>query len=269
MITVPLMSGFPVAKVYGDSAEAGVAYVDMLEPAAMHGTQVARWFPMPGQSAYLAGEVGFGPGAQGFGGIAESLPDKRLLPMPWKISTVYVSYREGEGSKVVAEGKTSGYGASNAVFNGNAPLAALAAPVRVAAELECEAQTTVRVRGGGDRNAVSIALAKRISGEGWDATVGEVLLTRFRALLERRALTLTINGDALTGEASEDVMDQALLEWAHAVELHPQKSVTLAYPITALSDVRWSLNKDLALDWEPGDTIALRALRVLRCAKLG
>ena len=169
--------------------------------------------------------------------------------MPWRISTVYVSYREGELSRVVAEGRTSGFGASNAVFNGHAPLAALISPVRVGAELECEAQVTIRVRGDGDRRAVSVALNKQPSAEAWDATVGEVLLSRLKALLTSHALTVTVDTGALTDDGFDEVVDQVLLEWAHSVPLHSTKPVTLAYPVTALSDVRWSVDEDLALDW--------------------
>src|SRR5207244_1748464 len=83
MITVPAAASFASGRVYRDSSAADIAYADLPQPWPVHGNHPARWFPMPGEVAYLAGELRFGPGPEGFGELASKLPDQRLLPMPW------------------------------------------------------------------------------------------------------------------------------------------------------------------------------------------
>ena len=57
---------------------------------------------MPNATAYLVGEVRFGPGVEGFGDITALTPGQRPVPMPWEIVPVFAWYREGDGVKVVA-----------------------------------------------------------------------------------------------------------------------------------------------------------------------
>jgi len=267
MIAVPCTAAYASARVYRDSTARDIAYVDLLEPAPVHGGRPARWFPMPGETAYLAGEVRFGPGPDGFGDVARSLPNRRLMPMPWNISTVYVWRRDGDQCQVLAQGKTSGFGASNAIFNGTAPLGAMISPVRISAELSCPAEITVRVRGGGAADAPA-APAGHAPQEPWDATLGDILIAHFRRLLDQGKLTVSIQGDRLAGHVRDDLLMQVMLEWAHRFRPQVEAPVTLAYPAGALGNVRWSLAGDMEINWSPADRITLRVVRILRCATL-
>ena len=258
MITFPSVAAFESARVYKDSSLRDIAYVDVLEPG--YGDQAARWFLLPGEMAYLAGEVRFGPGPEGFPDTGDSFATQRLLPMPWSISPVYAWYREGERGRVVAEGKTSGFGSSNAIFNGTAPASALISPVCIGAELSCPAQVHARVKGSGDAGAVRAAMKARVE---WDATLAEVAMARLQELLDQGVLTLEIDANGWDAAALDEVRTQVLLEWAH--RLLPRDG---AYPASALDEIRWQPAADLEIDWYPMDAATLRGIRVLRCAQL-
>jgi len=270
MITVPSIKTLPSARLYQDSSQAELIYVDLLEPAPMR-AQPARWMPMTERDAYLAGEVRFGPGSEGFGDIPALVTGQRLLPMPWAVSPVRVWYREGERARVVAAGSTSGFGASNAVFSGAAPLSAMISPVHIGAELSCPARLSrARLRGSGDARGLSAPLMGGVySGDdGWDVTLGDALIRRLEALLESGALALSVEGDDLTPEELAELRELALLEWAHRLRAATAPDMTLVFPLTALGDARWAAPDSMRIEWRSGDTVTLRAIRVLRCARL-
>src|ERR1051325_11698912 len=114
MIAAPPIDCSSRACVYRDTADPQALYVDLLEPAPVHGESAVRWMPIPDSSAYLVGEVRFGPGAEGFGEVPRVSPGQRMIPMPWETVPVFAWNRQGDGVRILGRGKTSGFGASNA-----------------------------------------------------------------------------------------------------------------------------------------------------------
>jgi hypothetical protein len=271
LIVVPSVSTLPAARLYADSSDAQVLYVDLLNPAPVKGTSATRWMPLPEQAAYLVGEVRFGPGVDGFGDIPGMPPNTRLLPMPWAIAPVFVWYRQGDGVELVARGKTSGFGQSNAVFNGTAPLAAMISPVMIAAELVCQAQMAgVQATGKGEAEAVNVALAKSKLGQraAWDATLGQALVDLLTSLLKDGSLGLNISlansKDTTASARISELRDLALLEWAHRIQVLIGPELTLAAPAALVKSNSLAGPVSLGLDWPMGARLTLRTLRVLR-----
>jgi hypothetical protein len=271
MIVAPAVSTLPTARLYADSGDTQVIYVDLLNPAPTKGNSATRWMPIPDQSAYLVGEVRFGPGPDGFTTISGLPPHTRLLPMPWESVPVFVWYRKGDGIEMVAHGKTSGFGQSNAVFNGSAPLAAMISPVMIGAELACKIQIAgAHITGKGDVDAVMASLPKASIGARapWDATLGQVLIDLLSGLLQSGSLSLSIeleNSKQKTGSAMIDELSNlALLEWAHRIQVLVGPELTLAAPAALVKSDSLAGPVSLGLDWPVGARLTLRAVRVLR-----
>lgn len=271
MILSPALAVLPEARLYADSNDPELIYVDMLQPAPAQGSSVIRWLPLQEQEAYLMGEVRFGSGANGFGHIPGLPPSARLLPVPWEIAPVFVWYRQGDGIEVVARGKTSGFGPSNAVFNGSVPLDSMNTPLFLAAELVCRAQIAgATVTGKGDSRAVVAALPTVVFGAqaAWDATIGQVLLELLSGLLKDGSLSLRVELDhpQYKGAAAQTVelRELALLEWAHRIQIVIAPELTLAAPAALVETDRSNMQIPLGLDWSSGVSLPLRAVRILR-----
>ena len=271
MISLPAFSTLPHAHLYTDSADARLVYVDMLDPAPVHGDCATRWLPMPGSQAYLVGDVRFGPGKEGFGPIPPSAAGQRLLPMPWKIVPVFAWYRQGDGVHLAARGKTSGFGSSNAVINGSAPASAMVSPVLVAAELVCQAHLTrAQVSGQGDSSAVAQALEKASLGRraDWQVPLGEALVDMLSGLLDAGHMSLRVQLDNhhndRAAERKAGLRQLALLEWAHRLQNLLAPDLSLAAPAALIPST--VLNAPLIIDlaWMAGSSVNLRCVRVLR-----
>ena len=272
MIAAPSMARLPHTRLYRDSSDAQIVYVDLLDPAPVRGASAASWVPIPGSVAYLAGEVRFGPGAEGFGDVPQLIPAQRLLPMPWQVVPVFVWYREGDGVQVIARGKTSGFGSSNAVFNGTAPLSAMISPVLVSAELVCQARLgRVQVSGNGRPQAFKQGLLTAPLGEraAWDAPLGEALLEMLTRLVDSTDLVLDIHvGDEQPGGAVEaqsaELRQMAMLEWAHRLLAQIAPELTLGAPAALVRAGDLPVLRDLTMAWTAGSMVAMRAFRVWR-----
>jgi hypothetical protein len=275
LITVPSVLTLKHARLYRDSHDAQLIYCDVLQPAPMKGDSATRWMPIPGSDAYLVGEVRFGPGNEGFGEVPQLVEHQRLLPMPWEIAQVYAWYRRDDGAEIVARGKTSGFGPSNAVFNGSAPLSAMISPVLVSADLVCRASLVgASVSGKGTAGAVESALVKSALGPkaAWDASLGEVLVNVLSGLLETGDLTLQITAGSVppgSSASQAELRELALLEWAHRIQALLWPEQTLAVPAAVVTSMNLPDSLVLDLAWSAGSSVTLRAVRVLRPREMG
>jgi hypothetical protein len=231
---------------------------------------------MPGAQAYLSGEVRFGPGKEGFGRVPQPAESQRLIPMPWEIAPVFAWYREGDGVRLAARGKTSGFGSSNAVLNGNAPASAMISPVLIAAELVCQARLAwAQVNGKGEPAAVEQALKKAALGPraDWQMTLSEALIDMLNGLLETSELSLWVQLESVKAEESAqskfELRKLALCEWAHRLQTLLAPDLTLAAPAALIQST--DLNAPLFLDlaWMAGSSVTLRSVRVFRPKEMG
>jgi hypothetical protein len=266
MMCIPSVSRTSERRVFAESVDPDVLYIDPVSPAPVGKAPAIRWMPLP-DAAYLAGEVRFGPGADDFD--AKPGLTRRLLPVPWEIGQVHAWYREGDRPRIVARGKTSGFGASNAVFSGTAPLAAMTSPVVVSCELECDAELgrgstrqPFRVRGGGEIGGLRDSLqAELTTGAAWDATVAGQLIRFLTRALEASVVSLHIDGD---GVEAEELREAALLEWAHRILRSLAPGETLGCPASLIPDTRPGAPPDLGLDWHLGARLKFRAVKSLQ-----
>lgn len=276
MITLPSITTLPRARLYGDSADGQIVYVDLLHPAPVRGNSAIRWMPIPNSLAYLVGEVRFGPGNEGFGDVPELVSGQRLIPMPWEIVPVFAWYRQGDSVQVVARGKTSGFGSSNAVFNGTAPLSAMISPVLVSAELVCKARLVgAQVNGNGRPDALEGALGRAALGDraAWNVSLGEALVDMLTELLGSADLTLTLDVDNPKTDRDQGLLAElrqlALIEWAHRVQALVAPELTLAAPAALVKISKLTILPMLDLAWSAGSTVVLRAVRVLQPVEMG
>lgn len=277
MISIPSMLSTGELHLYRDSTDEQIVYTDLLQPAPAKGSEATRWVPIPGSLAYLVGEVRFGPGKEEVETVAKLFPQGRLLPMPWESAEVFVWYREKDQAHLVAKGKTSGFGVSNAVFNGTAPLSAMISPISVAAELVCSARLVgARIHGEGNLRSVEQALAKAPFGVNadWQNTVGAVLVSVLSELLDEGRLSLEITLPVVQGKDSAlqaemhaemhaEMLEVALLEWSHRIQASIAPDLTLGAPASLVSTTHFQQPLALALAW-PESNVMLRAVRILK-----
>jgi hypothetical protein len=264
MISVPATSRHDQMRVYSDSADRQMLYLDVLRPAPVHGADIVRWQPIPPDLAYLIGEVRFGPAAEDLQNLPGTSPGMRVLPMPWPSSPVYIWSRDGDGVRRLATGKTSGFGLSNAIFNATAPARAMIEPVQVAAELVCQARLAADMRGGATIGGINAALASARVGERaeWSATFGQALCATLRQQLDAGGLTLAVQTGGLAPHAIEELRELALLEWAHRIAATQSPAIeSLAVPAPQIARLRPPAALDLALAWHAGDIVLVRAVR--------
>lgn len=270
MLAVPANIIHPDGRFYRDTADQQLIYVD--QPAlARRDDALLRWLPIPESLAYVVGEVRFGADPGRFARLPQVVPGQRLLPMPWTVAPVYVWSRQEDGVHVVTEGKTSGFGASTAVFSGTAPLRAMISPLLVAAELTCPAHLVAgQVTGSGQPTVVSAAIAQAALGAraDWAATLGAVLVALLDELCKQGVLTLQIqDSDTKTKGAvaqCQELHELALLEWAHRIRTVLAPAFTLATPAALVRTPLREPLPDLALSWRPGSSLTMRAIRVVQ-----
>jgi hypothetical protein len=262
MIQIPSIGGSSGQRYFADSVDPDVWYLDSLAPAPVGQKKAVRWMPLP-DAAYLAGEVRFGPG--GDDPEPRTNMPRRLLPVPWDIAPVYAWYRDGDRARIIAQGKTSGFSASNAVFSGTAPLGAMVSSIVIAAELSCDVQLAVspsmRVTGTGRVDALQDSFRRIESGAEWDATIGAVLIAMLAGAIGSAALQLNVDAG---GSGGDELRDAALCEWAHRILAVIAPDVTLAFPASLISAMRLEAPPTLDLHWASGDRFRLRTVKSLQ-----
>jgi hypothetical protein len=266
MIVVPSSTSTPETRLYRDSVDPKVAYLDLRRAKPVRGTEAVRWLPVSPQDAYLMGEVRFGPDAGEFEQVPGLAPNTRVLPMPWDAGPVWAWGRDGDRARLIAKGATSGFGMANAVLNGTAPLGAVGAPVMIAAELTCRAQLAgVRLSGSGQPSAADgVAAQARVGRRAeWSATVADALLVALEEAERTGLLALAVEPTASSSEAAE-VRWLGLLEWARRVGAAATPPVeSLAMPAARVARLQLAALPDFRIDWPPGTVVSFRAIRVL------
>lgn len=264
MISIPSFLILSKARLYPDSGDPGLLYVDLFSPAPAHPGTAFRWMPFSETQAYLVGEMRFGLGSGGFGDLSGLPPGVRLLPMPWEPGPVVAWYRDGDRGRPVAQGNTSGFGASNAILNGTAPLKAMVSPVGVAADLACRARLSgVEVRGSGRAEAAQDALTRATLGDRaeWHTTLAEALLGALKALLRGHEVTLEVLVDHTNPFTREELEGLALLEWARRISAWLDPHISLAQPAGHVQLKELPGPPGLSIHWKPGDIVTLRAVK--------
>lgn len=256
MIVVPVDRVLQGDRAYRDSFDPAAIYVDASQPR-LCGSEAVRWLPIPTQQAYLMCEVQFGASPAVLQQAQVEHLGCRALSMPWPPSPVYVWSKPVGGVRLLAIGKTSGYGRHNAILNATTAIDAVTAPIAIAAELITQAllSPAIRsIRAGGDAEAVrSIAF----EAADWSATVAAVLIDRLRQLVAQGNLSIAIESAA---DAAE-LHDLVLMEWAHRLS-QAAGIESLACP-AAVRSISGLQVPDLQINWRGGETMPLRVVRTL------
>ncbi|MEM8806323.1 MAG: hypothetical protein AAGF01_09890 [Cyanobacteria bacterium P01_G01_bin.38] len=271
MLVVPTFATPTHYRLYRDSQDETLLYVDSMRPTPVH-DEGLLWLLLSEDQAYSSGEVQFGPCETD---LQQTLPptaaqssSARSLPVPWQPGPVYAWCQQAEGVHLLGRGQTSGYGLHNAVFNGTAGPEAMAAPVAIAAELHCSGQLAhAQLRGGGQPEAVAAALEHLPLGDQAPklATLADVLLPTLRQLINAKALILLANAENLSIEAIEELRQLALMEWAHRILSACQgENLSLAMPAAQVSSLVITQPLTLDINWFTGESIPIRVVRVLR-----
>lgn len=269
MIVIPCIAELRGgSRVYLDSDDAGLAYVDKLQPgAATEDGTLLRVAEFDGRN-YLNGEVCFGPDESRLKETARHMTGKRLLTVPWEPGRVNVWTTDADGHvQRLANGVTSGYGRHNTVFS--AELGEAEAPLQVAVALHCRArlQGARVIASGLDSTAAQVAAALPVGVHApWTATLAEVTVAVLRELVKRRMLSLMVEARDLALPGLDDLRELALHEWATRLLADCGHGEALAHPAATLSEL--SPRGDSAIDfvWQPGDTVNMRTVRSLHMA---
>jgi len=268
MIVLPTFACPTRYRLYRDSQDEHLIYVDTIQPIPVH-REAVRWLSLSDDQAYCVGEVQFAPretDLSQFSETAQTAGD-RSLTMPWQSGRVFAWYQRETGVQPLAEGETSGYGIHNTVLNGTADPEAIAAPLAIAAELCCTGQLAgASLQGGGDWAAVDAALQALPLGDDAPpmATLADVLLAMLRRLVETKGLILLARAEALSLEAIAELKQLALMEWAHRIVDACRQKLSLAMPAAQVAALAISHPINLELNWGAGEVIPMRAVRVLR-----
>ena len=270
MIQAPLIAKTPNYQFYRDSADRSLVYVDALQVAPRSRADRLRLLTLPSGQGYMTAEVSFGAGEEG---LQEARIDRsqRSTTMPWGISPVFAWLPEADGVRIVATGRTSGYGSHNAVLAGSIVGANLPAQLTVAAELCCEGRLVgARVKGSGDASSVRERLKEAFAGAPahWYMTTAEALIAQLRGMLDRRELVLLADVVNLPLPAVEDLQNLVLMEWAHRIAESATPAIgSLALPAAQLKNIALGDALNLQIDWREGDLIPIRAIRALHPEK--
>ena len=262
MLTLPTFCTHQQTAVYRDTTDKNRFYLDA--PTPDNSNTAVRWLSTPTAAAYLVSDIRFGADSQQLQAAGQRLGGY-LHPVPWNVSPVFAWGQHNGRVRMIAHGRTAGYGSHNVVLGGELPAAMMGQPIVIAAELTAQAQLTgAGVRG----HATATDLVADLVGQmptgsrvSWGTTLADVLLPTLRELLRRQLLTLLVDATDVTLNALSELRDQALLEWASRLATAARTS--LAAPAAAIE--QFSPGPiDWTLAWPPQHTIPLRAMRVIR-----
>ncbi len=261
MITLPSSAAFPRVLLYTDSDDLQLSYIDIRTPAPVNGSHVLRWMLLPENRAFLSGEIRYAPTMQDYSDIVPS--KRRSLPMPWSSSPVYV----WNPRELLAKGKTSGMGMSNAVLSASTTIANVGLPLVVAAELTCKARlANLSVDATGDIESVKAIVGALRLGETveWDTSIADVLVSVLSDLVVQGGLTIRIESNILNDTYKDEVTQLVILEWAYRlVACGTYAGLTL--PASHYNHLQMSDNLDLNIHWRHMDLVTMRAIRAFRC----
>jgi len=268
MMIVP--SRFPPAhaiRIFADSHDASLRYVDALVPAAMD-DRAPRWMALPGGQVLLLAELRFGPDEAALRRAAG--PGQHATSAPWEVSPVCAWGPADPGARLLARGNTSGYGAHNVVLSATLPSHS---PVVVAAELGCHgrldgARITARLPAPALHGALEHAGINQRAA--WDQPLAGALLALIDQMLASRAGTLAIERRGLQHSAIAELRELARLELANKIARSWLPHATsLAGPAALAGASIDTGGHDIELTWANGDSVPVRAVRTLRIASKG
>ena len=262
MLTLPAFCTHKQTAVYRDTTDKNRFYLDA--PTPDNSNTAVRWLSTPTAAAYLVSDIRFGADSQQLQAAGQRLGGY-LHPVPWNVSPVFAWGQHNGRVRMIAHGRTAGYGSHNVVLGGELPAAMMGQPIVIAAELTAQAQLTgAGVRG----HATATDLVADLVGQmptgsrvSWGTTLADVMLPTLRELLRRQLLTLLVDASDITLNALSELRDQALLEWASRLATSARTS--LAAPAAAIEQFTPS-PIDWALTWPPQQPMPLRAMRVIR-----
>ncbi|MCB9432754.1 MAG: hypothetical protein H6668_12295 [Ardenticatenaceae bacterium] len=262
MLTLPAFCTHQQTAVYRDTTDKNRFYLDA--PAPDNSNTAVRWLSTPTAAAYLVSDIRFGADPQQLQTAGQRLGGY-LHPVPWNVSPVFAWGQHNGRVRMIAHGRTAGYGSHNVVLGGELPAAMMGQPIVIAAELTAQAQLTgAGVRGHATAPDLVADLIGQIptgSRVSWATTLADVLLPTLRELLRRQLLTLLVDASDVTLNALSELRDQALLEWASRLATAARTS--LAAPAAAIEQFTPG-SIDWTLTWPLHHTIPLRAMRVIR-----
>lgn len=262
MLTIPAFCTHHQTAVYRDSSDKSRFYLDA--PTPDNGNTAVRWLSTPPAAAYLVSDIRFGAEPQQLQAAGQRLGGY-LHPVPWNVSPVFAWGQHNGRVRMIAHGRTAGYGSHNVVLSGELPVAMMGQPIVIAAELAAQAQL-VGAGLRGQATAVEtvtdlisqLPTGSRIS---WATTLADVLLPTLRELLRRQLLTLLVDATDIALNDLTQLRDQALLEWASRLATAARTS--LAAPAAAIEQFTPG-SIDWSITWPPQQPLLLRALRVIR-----
>jgi len=151
MIEVPADLKSSDYRLYQDTQDADLLYIDALQPVAVHEAGAVVWRAEPTSNrAYFVSELQFGVTEAGFKQVSKLTLDRRVVPIPWETAPVFMWSRQGDTTQILAKGNTSGFGSHNAVMSGTANADVMASPITIASELSYSgklAGATIRADG--------------------------------------------------------------------------------------------------------------------------
>lgn len=262
MLTLPAFCTHQQTAVYRDTSDKNRFYLDA--PAPDNGNTAVRWLSTPTAAAYLVSDIRFGADSQQLQAAGQRLGGY-LHPVPWNVSPVFAWGQHNGRVRMIAHGRTAGYGSHNVVLGGELPAAMMGQPIVIAAELTAQAQLTgVGIRGHATAPDLVADLISQLptgSRVSWATTLADLLLPTLRELLRRQLLTLLVDASDVTLNALSELRDQALLEWASRLATAARTS--LAAPAAAIEQFAPS-PIDWTLTWPPHHPMPLRAMRIIR-----
>jgi hypothetical protein len=252
------------SSLYRDGDDPELRYLDPSEAGPARGNDIAHWLALDDGRFQLAAEVRFGFHPVAAQAVSLLRPELRLAAMPWQSAPVFAFAPVDGLARLVARGRTSGFGAHNAVLSATVAAETAAAPLIIAAELSCPARLSgARLAGEGRGPGVVSALQQLALGAyaPADATLGEVLLAILRHLLQRGVLALSLEASGLSLAGPEAMREAALLHWARTIADTCLHGASLALPAQQADLQKDCPEPDLAFAWQPGMTVTWRALR--------
>lgn len=262
MLTLPAFCTHQQTAVYRDTTDHHRFYLDA--PTPNNSNTAVRWLSTPTAAAYFISEIRFGADPQQLQAAGQRLGGY-LHPIPWNVSPVFAWGQHSGRVRMIAHGRTAGYGSHNVVLGGELPAPMMGQPVVIAAELTAQAQLVgAGLRGHATAPDLAADLVSQIptgSRVSWATTLADLLLPTLRELLRRQLLTLLVDTSDIALNALTELRDQALLEWASRLTAAARTS--LAAPAAAIE--QFTPNPiDWTLTWPPHHTLPLRAIRVIR-----
>lgn len=267
MIEVPADLKSSDYRLYRDTQDAELVYIDALQPVAVHEAGAVVWRAEPtSKRAYFVSELQFGATEAGFKQVSNLTLDRRVVPIPWESSPVFMWSRQGDTTQILAKGNTSGFGSHNVVMSGTANAEVMASPIAIASELSYSGKLAgATIRADGELVALQQSLAAVPVGScaPWAATIADVLIPTLARLVEHDGLTIKAEAVNTSLDGLSELKELVLMEWAHRI-VQSASIESLAFPATQVESLTLKEPLDLTINWIKGAIVPVRVVRALR-----